>query len=140
MKNALKKILHDETFIEISCRCILNNFFSLTSKCWKYVQHSRLPKNHIQNSVWQMPNQPLGKLAGIKIYLQGQIFERFFHHTNIAVSEVVFLCCLIMVLWQVWLRLVFFNSFVLFSSTLSHLTLRACKEYAPTELQNHLTF
>ena len=45
-----------------------------------------------------MFNQPLGKLPRIKKYLQGKIFERFFHHTHIAVSEVVLLYWSIMVL------------------------------------------
>ena len=129
MKNALKKMLHDDTFIEISCRCILNNFPSFRSECWNNVQRCRLPKNHIGNGVWQMSNQPLGRLPGIKKYLQGKIFERFFHHTHIGVSEVVFLYCSIMMSWQVSLKLVFFNSLffwsVLFFSTLSYLTLRA---------------
>ena len=135
MKNALKKILHDETFIEILCGCILNNLLSFRWECWNNVQCCRLPKNHIRNDVWQMSNQPLGKLPGIKKYLQGKIFERFFHHMHIGVSEVVFLYCSIMMSWQVWFKLVFLNSLffssVLFSSTLSHLTLRAYKEYAP---------
>ena len=135
MKNALKKILHDESFIGISCGCILNNFLSFRSQCWNNVQCCRLPKNHIRNGVWQMSNQLLGKLPGIKKYLQGKIFERFFHHTHIAVSEVKLLYCSIMVLRQVWLKLVFFNSLffssVLFSSTLSHLTLPAYNEYTP---------
>ena len=135
MKNALKKILHDGTFIEISCGCILNNFLSFRSECWNNVQCCRLPKNHIRNGDWQTSNQPLGKLPGIKKYLRGKIFERFFHHTHIVVSEVKLLYCSIMVLRQIWLNPVFFNSLffssALFSFTLSHLTLRAYKEYTP---------
>ena len=128
MKNAPKKILHDGTSIEISCRCILNNFLSFRLECWNNVQRCRLPKNHIGNSVWKMSNQPLGRLPGIKKNLQGKIFERSFHHTHIGVSEVVFLYCSIVMSWQVSLKLIFFNSLffssVLFFSTLSYLTLR----------------
>ena len=127
MKNALKKILHDESFIGISCGYILNNFLSFMSQCWNNLQCCRLPKNYIRNGVWQMSNQLLGKLPGIKKYLQGKIFERFFHHTHIAVSEVKLLYCSIMVLRQVWLKLVLCNSLFFFICTVFF----HVKEYTP---------
>ena len=122
----------------VSCGCILNDFFSFRSECWtmcnvvdlrRTIYEMVSGKSLINSSANHLESKNIYKVRFLK-----QSTSVPSHTQNSFWSSVSKL--LNNGSWQVWLKLVFFNSFffsssVLFLPALSHLTLQVHKEYLP---------